>query len=212
MKKKKFIGYYRDCDLLTMTGTCMALLGCIFAINGSKLLPIFFLILSGICDGFDGKLARRKKHSDEQNVYGVQLDSLSDLISFGVFPLVLTVSCLPKNAYLAWLAIVFYSICGMIRLAYFNTLNICKKDEKGYFIGAPITSISIIYPVLYLICLFKHFMYFEIIVTIFFTLVGLSFIYRIKIKKLDEKGKVLLSLAGLILIILVLLKMFFHFR
>ena len=78
--KKKFIGFYRDCDLLTMTGTCMALLGCVFAINGNRLIPIFLLILSGICDGFDGKLARRHKSTEEQSTYGVQLDSLSDLI------------------------------------------------------------------------------------------------------------------------------------
>src|SRR5574344_1694494 len=132
---KKFIGYYRDCDLLTMTGTSMALLGSILAINGNKLLPIFCLIISGICDGFDGKLARRKEATKEQSVYGVQLDSLSDLISFGVFPLVLTVSCLPHNCYYAWIALLFYSLCGMVRLAYFNTLDICKKSEKGYFVG-----------------------------------------------------------------------------
>jgi CDP-diacylglycerol---serine O-phosphatidyltransferase len=207
---KKFIGYYRDCDLLTMTGTCMALLGTVFAINGNKLLPIFCLIVSGICDGFDGKLARRRENTKEQSVYGVQLDSLSDLISFGVFPLVLTVSCLPPNCYYAWIAIIFYSLCGMIRLAYFNTLDICKKNEKGYFIGAPITTISIVYPVVYLFCFFNHFRYFPIIATIFFTLVGISFIYRMKIKKLDDEGKIVLSLIGLLVIIFVLLKVIFH--
>lgn len=207
---KKIIGYYRDCDLLTMTGTFCALLGCVCAINGNRLLPIFFLILSGICDGFDGKLARRKEATKEQSVYGVQLDSLSDLISFGVFPLVLTVSALPKDSYLTWVAIIFYSLCGMIRLAYFNTLDICKESEKGYFIGAPITTISIIYPLLYLICFFNHFRHFDIISAVFFILVGLSFILRIKIKKLDDKGKLILSILGLILIIVVLFKLVFH--
>lgn len=146
----------------------MALLGCVFAINGNRLIPIFLLILSGICDGFDGKLARRHKSTEEQSTYGVQLDSLSDLIAFGVFPLVLTVSALPKNCYYAWIALVFYSICGMIRLAYFNTLDICSKSEKGYFVGAPITTISIIYPIVYLIFKFAHF---DIIATVFFALV-----------------------------------------
>lgn len=207
---KKIIGYYRDCDLLTMTGTSMALLGMVFAINGNKLLPIFCLIISGICDGFDGKLARRKEATKEQNVYGVQLDSLSDLISFGAFPLVLTATCLPRNCYYAWIAIIFYSLCGMIRLAYFNTLDICKENEKGVFIGAPITTISIIYPLVYLICFFNHFQYFSIISSIFFVLVGISFIYRIKIKKLDDKGKIILSIIGLLVIIAVLIKIIFH--
>lgn len=206
---KKIIGYYRDCDFLTMTGTSMALLGIVFAINGNKLLPIFCLILSGICDAFDGKLARRRESTKEQNVYGVQLDSLSDLISFGVFPLVLTVTCLPKNCYLAWVAMIFYSLCGMIRLAYFNTLDICNKSEKGYFIGAPITTISIVYPIVYLICFFNKFEHFPIISSLFFIIVGISFIYRIKIKKLDDKGKVILSVLGILLIIAVLAKIIF---
>lgn len=204
---KKFIGFYRDCDLLTMTGTFMALLGTVFAINGNHLLPIFCLIISGICDAFDGKLARKRKSTKEQSVYGVQLDSLSDLISFGVFPLVLTVSCLPKDSYIAWVAIIFYSLCGMIRLAYFNTLDICNTSEKGYFIGMPITTISIIYPIIYLFCFFNHFRYFVPIVTIFFILVGLSFILRIRIKKLNDDSKVLLSILGIALIIIVLLKL-----
>lgn len=207
--KKKFIGFYRDCDLLTMTGTCMALLGCVFAINGNRLIPIFLLILSGICDGFDGKLARRHKSTEEQSTYGVQLDSLSDLIAFGVFPLVLTVSALPKNCYYAWIALIFYSICGMIRLAYFNTLDICSKSEKGYFVGAPITTISIIYPIVYLICFFFKFAHFDIIATVFFVLVGLSFIYKMRIKKLDDKGKTILSILGVCLIIAVLVKVIF---
>ena len=143
---KKFIGFYRDCDLLTMSGTFMALLGCILSINGSKVIPIFCLIIAGICDAFDGKLARRRKSSKMQSVYGVQLDSLSDLISFGVFPLVYTINILPKNYYFGWFALIFYSLCGMIRLAYFNTLDICNTGEKGYFVGVPITFISILYP------------------------------------------------------------------
>lgn len=206
---KKFIGFYRSCDLLTMTGTSMALLGTVFAINGNKLLPIFCLIISGICDAFDGKLARKHESTKEQSVYGVQLDSLSDLISFGVFPLVLTVCCLPKNCYYAWIALIFYSLCGMIRLAYFNTLDICNKSEKGYFIGAPITTISIIYPLVYLACFINHFKYYPLIASIFFIFVGISFIYRIKIKKLDEKGKLILSILGVVFILIVLIKFLF---
>lgn len=203
---KKFIGYYRSCDLLTMTGTALALLGTILAINGNRISPIFCLILSGICDAFDGKLARKKEYDEIQKVYGTQLDSLSDVISFGVFPLVLTISALPKNCYYAWIAILFYSLCGMVRLAYFNTLDICNKSEKGYFIGAPITTISIIYPVIYLIGVFTKYKYFNIYSSIFFVIVGISFIYKIKIKKLDDKWKWVFSISGLLLIIAVIIK------
>ena len=57
----------------------------------------------------------------------------------------------------------------------FNTLDICGKSEKGYFIGAPITTISIIYPIVYLVCFYFKFAYFDIIATVFFILVGLYY-------------------------------------
>ena len=114
-----------------------------------------------------------------------------------------------RATYMTSIALIFYSICGMIRLAYFNTLDICGKSEKGYFIGAPITTISIIYPVVYLVCFYFKFAYFDIIATVFFILVGLSFIYRMRIKKLDDKGKIVLSILGVCLIIAVLVKFIF---
>ena len=72
-----------------------------------------------------------------------------------------------------------------------------------------ITTISIIYPIVYLICFFNKFEHFPIISSIFFIIVGISFIYRIKIKKLDDKGKVVLSVLGILLIIAVLAKIIF---
>lgn len=202
---KKFIGFYRDCDLLTMCGTFMALLGCILAINGSKVIPIFCLIISGICDAFDGKLARRRKSSKMQSVYGVQLDSLSDLISFGVFPLVYTINVLPNNYYFGWVALIFYSLCGMIRLAYFNTLDICKEASKEYFVGMPITSIAIFYPIVYLGLWVMRFKFYSEVISIFMIIMGLSFISTIKIKKLDDKKKVMLSICGVLFIIFFLI-------
>lgn len=206
---KKFIGFYRDCDLLTMSGTFMALLGCILSINGSKVIPIFCLIIAGICDAFDGKLARRRKSSEMQSVYGVQLDSLSDLISFGVFPLVYTINILPKNYYFGWFALMFYSLCGMIRLAYFNTLDICKEANKEYFVGMPITSIAIFYPIVYLFLWLIKFRFYPEIISIFMILVGLSFISTIKIKKLNDKKKIILSIVGILFIIIFLV--FYYF-
>ena len=206
---KKFIGFYRDCDLLTMTGTFMALLGCILSINGSRVIPIFSIIISGIFDAFDGKLARRKHCSNMQMVYGVQLDSLSDLISFGVFPLVYTINILPKNYYFGWVALIFYSLCGMIRLAYFNTLDICKKADKKCFVGMPITSIAIFYPIVFMFLWVVKFKFYPEIVSVFMILLGLSFISTIKIKKLDDKKKIVFSIGGILFIICFLVFYFF---
>ena len=53
---------------------------------------IFFLGTFLYCDGFDGALARKYKYNEKQKIYGVQLDSLSDVICFGCLPAVLTVA------------------------------------------------------------------------------------------------------------------------
>lgn len=202
--KKNFIGFYRSCDLLTMTGTCFAMLGIILSIFGNKFIPIMCLIISGICDAFDGKLARMGKSSKEQSVYGVQLDSLSDLISFGIFPLVYSICLLPDNCYFGWVASIFYAICGMIRLAYFNMLDICNKSDSEYFVGMPITSIAIFYPIVYIVLKLINFKYYDVIIPCFLIFVGVTFISRIKIKKLNDSKKVILSMFGVCFVIILL--------
>lgn len=195
--------------MLTMLGSCMALLGCIFAIKGFIYEPICLLVVSGVCDAFDGKLARRKKYDKKPSVYGTQLDSLSDMISFGVFPLILTTTKLSSNAYFSYVAILFCALCGMIRLAYFNTLDIVGEADKKYFVGMPITSISITFPLVYLISAFLDFKYFDIVSLVFFIVTGLSFIYGFKIRKLTDKEKGILSILGAVLIILLFCYLFF---
>lgn len=202
--KKNFIGFYRACDLLTMTGTCFAMFGIILSINGNRFLPIVCLIISGICDAFDGKLARMSKSTKEQKVYGVQLDSLSDLISFGIFPLVYTICILPSDCYFGWVASIFYAICGMIRLAYFNMLDICNKSDSEYFVGMPITSIAIFYPVVYIVLKLINFKYYDVIIPCFLIFVGIFFISKFKVKKLNDSKKVILSVFGMVFILFII--------
>ena len=75
-----------------MLGTSLGFLGITFSFKSQYSLAIICLILCGICDAFDGTIARKYKYSNEAKEYGVQLDSLSDVICFGIFPAVLTVS------------------------------------------------------------------------------------------------------------------------
>ena len=204
--KKKFIGFYRDCDLLTMTGTFMALLGCVFAINGNRLIPIFLLILSGICDGFDGKLARRHKSTEEQSTYGVQLDSLSDVICFGLLPAIITI--LNSNgSVISTIICIYYMLCGVIRLAYFNMLHATKTAKKGEYVGLPITTAAFVYPlVLFLIRLIKPDLL-NIILQIILLCMGTLFIGRFKFKKPNIK-KIISTLFNKYTINLIFLPLF----
>lgn len=81
---------------------------------------------------FDGKVARRKKdRTDNEKLFGIQLDSLCDVVAFGAFPSLLCY-CMGVKGSLGMLAIGFYCICGVIRLAYFNvveTNNFFSEEE-----------------------------------------------------------------------------------
>ena len=104
-------------------------------------------------------------------------------------------------------------IYGFIALA--NDLDIrnrngnWKEANKEYFVGMPITSIAIFYPIVYLFLWLIKFRFYPEIISIFMILVGLSFISTIKIKKLDDKKKIILSIVGILFIIIFLV--FYYF-
>ncbi len=105
---------------------------------------------------FDGKVARRKTdRTDDEKLFGIQLDSLCDVVAFGAFPAFLCY-CMGVTGRIGFLAIAFYSVSGVIRLAYFNVLetNHFFSEEEEYekvYYGLPITSIAIILPILFVI-------------------------------------------------------------
>ena len=83
------IGFYNYTEFLTYLSAISAGLGILISLNGSghPYLGVFFLMFSGLCDAFDGKVARTKKdRSVRENKFGIQIDSLSDIIAFGVLP------------------------------------------------------------------------------------------------------------------------------
>ncbi|HJJ16882.1 MAG TPA: sulfatase-like hydrolase/transferase [Bacilli bacterium] len=180
---RKIIGYYRKCDILTMCGTFLAFIGIILAINDHFTFSAFCLFLCGVCDGFDGKLARMKRYKKEQKVYGAQLDSLSDVICFGVFPVILT-SLICNNIYV-YIISAIYMLCGLVRLAYFNTLDIMPKSNKNVFIGVPITTVAIIYPIILFIIRFINFNILKIVMPIILLILSISYILNIEFKKPD---------------------------
>lgn len=180
---KKIIGFYRKCDLMTMLGTVMALSGVITLKYEHYMLAILFLVAAGLCDAFDGHLARKGNYSDMQKNYGVQLDSLSDVICFGVFPAFIAISCSSK--WYVYVISVFYVLCGVVRLAYFNTINIDNKSKKRSFIGVPITTVSIVLPIVFVITKLIKYEAIKITIPITLLLLGFAFIIGIEYPKID---------------------------
>ena len=185
---KKFIGYYRKCDLLTMTGTICSFVGLIMILKNHYTISVLFMLLSGLCDAFDGRLARKYKYNKSQQTYGVELDSLSDVICFGFFPAALTSAL--SNSIVSLAICAFYLLCGVIRLAYFNMLSITNEAKKNTYIGLPITSVAIVYPVVMLITRMINFNLLKYVLPVLLLILGICFISNFEMKKPDI-GKIL---------------------
>ena len=80
------LGYYNPSVILTYLSLIFASLGIARAMEGGSeniFVAVFLLLLSGACDMFDGAIAARCKRNEEEKLFGVQIDSLCDLVAFG---------------------------------------------------------------------------------------------------------------------------------
>ncbi len=124
-------------SIFTLANLFFGFLALIWVIEGKFTLAATMILLSVLMDSLDGKVARRLSVSSD---FGKELDSLSDLVSFGVAPAILTYQAIlepqqPEYVRYVGLAIAaVFALCGAIRLARFNMLNITT-----HFVGVPIT-------------------------------------------------------------------------
>lgn len=127
-------GIYILPSLLTLGN----LLGGFFAIvsvyNGDYVRAAVAILIAGIFDALDGAVARLTGSATD---FGIQLDSLADMVSFGVAPGMLAYSwALSPFGRIGWLACFLFVSCGALRLARFNVQ--ARKGDKRYFVGLPI--------------------------------------------------------------------------
>lgn len=118
----------------TVGNLFLGIIAIILAIHQSWQYAAIMVIIGMLLDGLDGRVARML---NTQSEFGKELDSLSDVISFGVAPAVIMyVSSFKYAGPEAWLVTAIFPICGALRLARFNV----HPGEPGYFIGLPITA------------------------------------------------------------------------
>lgn len=149
----KFLGVYDYTVILTYMSLASAVYGITLASSGRFTAAVLCLMLSGLCDAFDGTVARSKPNrTEDEKSFGIQLDSLCDIISFGVFPALLCYH-LGVTGVLGRILLCIFCICGVSRLAYFNVQESKRKpsEENGrkFFHGLPITSSSMMIPLAY---------------------------------------------------------------
>lgn len=155
MKKSiKPIGFYDYTVVLTYAGMLFACAGIFSAIESNAKLSVFCLMFAGFCDMFDGAVASTKRRNDDEKRFGIQIDSLADLVGFGVLPAIFAYVFSPAKAISGTVA-ALYILAALIRLAYFNVLEENRQrnapDSKKCYIGVPVTTIALVIPVVYIL-------------------------------------------------------------
>lgn len=163
---------------------------------------LVFLILAGVCDMFDGKVARMCKRTEQEKEFGIQIDSLADTVNFVCLPVIIMLS-LGMHSLIDIIVYTLFVLCGISRLGYFNTIATSDKPVK-YYSGLPVTTTAIIYPLLGLLhgIIDEHL--FKIIYISATFLTAFLFVYKFKVPKLKGKSYIIVPLLALILVILLL--------
>lgn len=216
------IGFYNYTVILTYLSLISGTVGVMVSLSdkGHPFIGAFFLLFSGLCDAFDGKVARTKAdRSNSEKKFGIQIDSLSDLVAFGVLPasigaamfrrLSLENEHIPRSyTVLIFAVVAFYVLTAMIRLAYFNVLEEerQKQTSEGLktYMGLPVTSAALIFPSVLLI----HYILPADITPIYFAVmlfVGALFVSKIRVTKPGLRGILIMVGIGLLEFIALLL-------
>ena len=219
------LGFYNYTVILTYLSLCSAVTGIFVGVSGTghPFIATTCLMVCGFLDAFDGIVARSKKDRTEQEKkFGIQIDSLVDLVAFGVLPCAIGYSCYTShylnsfklsdkwhfmkplaNCKVTIFFIVFalFVLAALIRLAYFNVMEEerqNKTDEKRkYYLGLPVTSSCLIFPTIMLIqyIIGKGFDISPFYV-VAMLIVAFLYVSKIKIKKPGLKGIMIMVAIG----------------
>ncbi len=200
MKEKKPLGYYDYTVVLTYIGMLCSFAAILFSINERYLDAVFFLMMAGVCDMFDGAVANTKDRTPPEKKFGIQIDSLSDLVGFGIMPAVFVYMISGKSIAGGVIA-ALYALTALIRLAYFNVNEEERQqqtDEKRKVIqGLPVTTIAILLPIVF--CLQgSGRIHTKVSYMILLVLCGIGFLSPFEIKKPNLVGKICLIIVGIL--------------
>ncbi len=183
-----FIGVYNLANFVTLLGLASAIVACFSATSGHLLLAVCMFLLSGLCDMFDGRIARGAgSRTRKEKLFGIQIDTVCDMVSFGIAPVVIAYSC-GFNHWYDMAVYIVYASCAAIRLAYFNTQAIEETPDLNMkaFTGVPVPfSCMVLPPLMIAKALIDSTAVVNIIFAAVYLAVGIAFILNVKIKKLN---------------------------
>ena len=185
----RFIGFYNYTVILTYLSVVSAVLSMILAHKAAFGGAMLCLFLSGFCDAFDGTVARSKKdRTEDEKSFGIQLDSLCDVVSFGAAP-AFACYCMGMDGIAGVAILCLYCICAVIRLAFFNVLEGKRQQTEGgcnkVYRGLPVTTSALIFPLFYLLRPLLSGNVFAIVLHCLCALMAFLFVLDFQVKKPD---------------------------
>ena len=200
------IGFYNYTVILTYISLVISSVGIGFAVTGNPFSAMLCLMASGVCDMFDGMIARtRKKSTDEEKRFGIQLDSLCDIVCFGVLPAATGIAMAEGQSTLlqvaSWAFGALLILGALIRLAYFNVTEETRQATEGgrrkSYLGVPVTTAAMVFPLMFALSLLLPAPLNLWIYPAFTLITALSFVTPVKVPKSHGKGLVVMGLIGL---------------
>lgn len=195
-----FIGVYNLANFVTLLGLAFAVVACFVSGNSGNSdtalkIAVSLFLMSGLCDMFDGRIARGAgSRTRKEKVFGIQIDTVCDMVSFGVTPAVICYFC-GFNKWYDVAVYIIYVACAAIRLAYFNTQAIEETPDlnmKG-FTGVPVPFSCLVMPLLLIVkSVLPTLWAVNLVFDLMMFAVGIAFILNVKIKKLNIVQSVVL--------------------
>ncbi|MCR5723707.1 MAG: CDP-alcohol phosphatidyltransferase family protein [Treponema sp.] len=222
-KRKRLLGVYNYTVVLTYLGMLCSFAGIHFLFSNedkSFVLALLCLMIAGVMDMFDGKVASTKKdRTDSEKLFGIQIDSMADIISYGVFPSLIVYTLALGDAHYPiehpWKARIVICICALyllsalIRLSFFNVDEMERQSKtdgsRKTYLGLPVTSAAVVLPAVFIGAYFAGTSRPPIEIAAFFLmLMAVLFITPFKMRKPHLVGKIILVAVGVIELTLLL--------
>ena len=193
------IGKWNKSVILTYISLAVGIIGIALLFNGLSIkYSIICLIISGVCDMFDGTVARKCKRNEEEKEFGIQLDSLVDTICFIVLPI--TILCFTNYSLYFVPVYILYAVCGIARLAYFN-IKAPSSRVVSYYEGLPVTYSALLFSVIYLLFYVLGQNVFVYLINFLTIVLAILYVVRIKVPKPRFIASIVLSLIAVIVTI-----------
>ena len=216
------IGFYNYTVFLTYLSLASASTGIIISLTGAghPFVGTFFLLFCGLCDAFDGRIARTKKDRTETECkYGIQIDSLSDIVAFGILPVCIGAALVFRSdvftfdikgwalpfSIMCFAVMALYVLAAMIRLAFFNVSEEERQKTEGgcrkYYLGLPVTLGSLMLPpVLILQYILEQIFTVDLTYIYFVAMlaIAVAFVSRFHLPKPGMRGVLIMSAFGFV--------------